>query len=312
MKTLPKLIACLAVSLPFILPEANADPVVPAAILPFNDLGNGVRGEGAKVAPLLFAELIVHPDLYLVEREDLQKVVTEHEINLSGMVRPGEALVLGQLTGARILITGSVIETGDSKYLVAKIIGTETSRVLGASVKGPLSESTDALTTRISGEIMEIIRERSGDLLPKVVERADRIRRLTETIAEKKEAGKDLPILSIQIEEEHVGRQIPDPAAQSEFQLMAIESGFSVVEPGTRADVRLVGEAFSEFAMRRGNLISVKARVEVKAVDRENNVLAVDRQTRVAVNLSEQIAAKQALQEAAAELAERMLKKLAD
>lgn len=77
------------------------------------------------------------------------------------------------------------------------------------------------------------------------------------------------------------------------------------------ADIRLVGEAFSEFALRKGNLISVKARVEVKALDRDNNVVAVDRQTRVAVDLSEHIAAKTALQEAGADIAERMLVKLA-
>jgi hypothetical protein len=55
----------------------------------------------------------------------------------------------------------------------------------------------------------------------------------------------------------------------------------------------------------------VKARLEVKAIDRASGeVIAVERQTRVAVDLSEQIAAKTALQEAAADIAERLLPKL--
>ena len=63
--------------------------------------------------------------------------------------------------------------------------------------------------------------------------------------------------------------------------------------------------------MRHGNLVSVKARVEVKAVDQKSGrIVASDRQTTVAVDLTEQIAAKNALQEAGAQLAERLLPKI--
>ena len=63
--------------------------------------------------------------------------------------------------------------------------------------------------------------------------------------------------------------------------------------------------------MRHGNLISVKARIEVKAVDQASGkIVAIDRQTTVAVDLAEQIAAKNALQEAGAVLAERLLPKI--
>ena len=63
--------------------------------------------------------------------------------------------------------------------------------------------------------------------------------------------------------------------------------------------------------LRRGNLISCKARVEVKAQNRaDGKILAVDREAAVVVDITEQTAAKTALQNAAAELASRLAPKL--
>ena len=57
--------------------------------------------------------------------------------------------------------------------------------------------------------------------------------------------------------------------------------------------------------------MTVKARLEIKAVERSTDkVLAVDRHTVVVVDLTEPLAGKSALQEAAAVIAERLLPKL--
>jgi hypothetical protein len=61
----------------------------------------------------------------------------------------------------------------------------------------------------------------------------------------------------------------------------------------------------------KGNLISCKSRVEIKARDlATGNILVVDRQTSVGVDLAEQTAAKTALQNAADELAGRLIPKI--
>ncbi len=78
-----------------------------------------------------------------------------------------------------------------------------------------------------------------------------------------------------------------------------------------QADVIIEGQGVSEFAMRKGEIVFVKARLEVKAVDRATGkVFAVDRQTEVSVDLTELLAGKAALQEAAAKLSERLLPKI--
>src|SRR5438309_161591 len=62
--------------------------VYPAAIFTFEERGAGVKDMGAKVADILFAKLAARPELYLVDRSDLKKILSELELNISGVVKP--------------------------------------------------------------------------------------------------------------------------------------------------------------------------------------------------------------------------------
>jgi len=286
------------------------ETVYPAAILPFQERGAEVRGQGQKVTDMLFAELAASPQLYLVDREEMEKLLGEAELNLSGMVRTNEANQVGQLTGAKILITGSVMQVGKKVYLIAKIIGTETSRVIGESVKGDARSDLDVLVEQLAERVSATVAKRSSELVAKPVKQEDRIAALRAKLGDAKR-----PAVFITIAERHVGQATIDPAAETEVTLFCRETGFEVIDPDSGrqkdADVIIKGEGFSEFAMRRGNLVSVKARLEVKAIDpKTDKIIATDRQTAVVVDLTEQLAGKAALQKAAADIAERLLPKL--
>lgn len=290
--------------------STDETPVYPVAILPFQERGREAAALGPKVTDLLFAKLIANPDLYLVEREDIKKLLDEQELNLSGLVNPAQATQVGHLTGAKILVTGSVVVVDDSLYLVAKVIGTETSRVLGASSKGKADDELDRLVEELAGSVSATIAERVHDLVAKPVTREDRIAAVAKVIGKGKR-----PSVWIDVPERHVGQTTLDPAAATELAMFCKELGFEVIDHkvGDRkdADVLLVGEGFSQFASRHGNLVSVKGRLELKALDRgTGQVLAIDRQVAVSVDLAEQIAGKTALQQAAADLAGRVLPKI--
>ncbi|QDU23669.1 Serine/threonine-protein kinase StkP [Urbifossiella limnaea] len=118
-------------------PAADRKPAVyPVALLGFEERGAGARDLGPKVSDLLFARLAAKPGVVLVDRGDPKKVLDEQAIGLSGAVKRDEAAGVGRLTGAKLLVTGSVVHADRRLTLVAKVIGTETGRVAGAAAVG--------------------------------------------------------------------------------------------------------------------------------------------------------------------------------
>jgi len=292
--------------------SANAQDytVYPTAIFPFKEKGASLKGYGEKVSNVLFATLSTKDDIYLVDREDMKKILDETSLNLTGMVNQQQMIQVGQLMGAKILITGSIMDIDGTLMVVAKIIGTETSRVFGESVKGKTNDDLFKLIEKLSDKVAVAIVTKSADLVAKKISRKDRLSTLKTSLP----TGKK-PTVVVEIEERHTSRNTIDPAAQTEMELFLKEMGFVVIEPASdeadRADVKIKGEGFSEFAMRHGEIISVKARLEVKAINNANNeIIAVDRQIEVELDLTEQIAGKKALQRASAQIAERIIPKL--
>jgi RNA polymerase sigma factor (sigma-70 family) len=289
---------------------AKGPSVYPLAILGFEERGAGVKDLGPKVNDLLVVRLSARPELQLVDRGDIKKVLEELELNLSGAVKTGDATRVSQLTGAKIMITGSVQQIDKRLYLIAKVIGTETTRVFATSVDGPTSDELGPLVDQLGEKIAETVGQKAEEMVPKPMTRSDRLANLKD----KMKKGKR-PSVMVRIPERHIGQAVPDPAAQTELMLMLTETGFGVLDPEEaskgKAEILITGDGVSEFAIRRGNLISVKARVEVKATDRKTGkVLVSDSQTAIVIDLTEQLAGKAALQEAAAILAERIVPKL--
>jgi len=288
--------------------NSSSPQVLTVAVFDFTSQDESVRDLGGKVAALVNANLSAEPNLNIVERAELEKVLGEQELSLSGTVAPDSAAKIGQLTGAKVLVTGRVFQAGDELILVSKTIGTETSRVYGEMVKGAADASISDLSEQLAKKIAADIAEKGETLVAKVDSHEDRVAEIKKEIA-----GKKLPAVSVKIAEQHFAQPVIDPAAQTELSLILQQCGFTLVDDNStnRADVEITGEAFSEFGMSKGNLKSCRARIEIKARDvASGNIISVDRQTSVAVDLAEHIAAKTALENGAGELAERLLPKL--
>jgi hypothetical protein len=284
------------------------EQILTVAVFDFESKDDSVKDLGPKIATLINANLSAEPNVITVERAELEKALGEQELGLSGTVSPDTAAKVGNLTGAKVLVTGRAFKVENELVVVAKIIGTETSRVFGEMVKGTGSTPITDLSADLAKKIAKTVSAKGDALVAKVVTREERIAKIIKSLP-----GDKRPAVSVKIGERHFGRPVIDPAAETELALILQKAGFTVVDEKSeqKADIAITGDAFSAFGLRKGNLVSCKSRIELKARDKKTGkILAVDRQTSVGVDIAEQAAAKAALENASGEIAQRILPRL--
>jgi len=104
----------------------------------------------SQVTTLVTVNLTTETNLVLLERADMKKTLSEQALGLSGMVSSDTAAKIGQITGAKVLVAGQVVQIGDKHLvLIADIIGTETGRLFADKVEGA-ADNLVALTDQLS------------------------------------------------------------------------------------------------------------------------------------------------------------------
>lgn len=300
----------------------SADEAVRVSVFDFESSPSLAEGLGLEIAALLNAYLSVQPDLKLVERSEMEKILSELGLSGTGHVDQEEAVRIGRMVGAQVLITGRVFPIDGEMVIVSRIIGTETTRVFGNVVKGLSGDNPSGLTEEMAARIAATINERRSELLPAPVSAPDRRALIRQAVRDR-----PLPRVSIRIYEEQGGRPAAASVAETEMISILRDCGFEVIRPGEelspgwvktylenstagiprfrdRVDVLLVGEAFSETGDQTAPLFSSKGRVEIRAIEvSTGRILAIARRTETGVDLLERASAVTALEKAALEVA---------
>lgn len=300
---LSSLLFGLAVLLPALVRAAEPE-LIPVAVLDLEGTEPKLKERGTQLALLVTTQLSTQDGVTTVERQELAKLLGEQELGNSGMVDQATAAKIGHLTGAKVLVTGRVFTVAGETTAALKVMSTETGRVYGVAENFSPDAPPAGPAGKIAAQIGAILQSKGDTLVARVVSDDDRAGRIKQKLA-----GKSLPTVALAIPEQHISSPVIDPAAETEIGLILGKAGFTVLtgEAAGKADFTIKGEAFSEAGIRRGGLVSCRARLEVKVVENASQRVALaDRQMTWAVDTAEHVAAKTALQRAGAELAERI------
>ncbi len=284
------------------------------ALLPLEAVQTEDRAVAVHVTTVLYAALSKEKGLQLVERERLDEILREQAATLSGLTSEDRGVRVGQLVAAKIVIVGRVARVGEQVLMTARAMGTETGRLLvetEAIAPAQVGDGAKRLGTRLSATLAK----RGSELVAPPDKRSDPIEEVRRALR-----GKTLPRVTVVVTERFTGAEAVDPAVETELLYALQRCGFEVVDAakvrqaaggkaewwlhaGEMIDVVIIGEAILERATNFNNLVSGRARVELKSLDTKTGKgLAVARLTKSAVDVSPAAAAKSAAQHATQQL----------
>lgn len=271
--------------------------VVPTvAVLPFEsrDRQAASTDMGKSVAELLNIALMESGNADMVERAELDAALNELQLSATGLTSKESQVKLGRFIGAKILITGSLFKSGSKNFVIVKIIGTETSRVLGASASG--TEDFTSLVPMLAPKVSAILEKQSAKLLPKEQNKEDVLSRLKKIVQ-----GKQRKVF-VTVKED-IAVSVPDPAAETELKKLLLALDFQVVNTRNEADYAVIGEAIAANAGNYHNFTSAAARLELSVYNKDKKLLATGAARETLAGASYPIAAKEAIARTALKLA---------
>lgn len=161
------------------------EPIIAVIPLKHEDGSNSM--EGQLITERLLTELSVASNVRVVEREHLAKALEEQKLASEGFVSPETAARTGKLTGARVILAGTITELGDTVEIHVRLFSVESGEAVAAkkvkarrSIKtfiSPLWDDIDRIKSsgeKFSARLwMEADRLRIGDTV-KIFFKADR------------------------------------------------------------------------------------------------------------------------------------------
>ncbi|HXI24349.1 MAG TPA: FlgO family outer membrane protein [Pyrinomonadaceae bacterium] len=103
------------------------------AVVEFVDLKGNVTYFGRFVAAKLITGLYQTKKFKVIERQLLNKIVTEQKLSLTGMIDPLTAQKLGRLLSVEAIAAGTVTDLGKILDVNARLINTETGEIFGVA-----------------------------------------------------------------------------------------------------------------------------------------------------------------------------------
>ena len=232
-----------AADLPSTAAESTAEPVaaepapagvaepekIPVAIATFSSAANVREADTVRRAVVdgLINHLSQFDGVRVVERERIGEALQDLRMSSEGMIDQATALQLGKMTGARVIVTGNILQIDDELAITARLINTETSELVATRATGSRGNLLATVDELAAGVADRLLQDDKGTLA-----RADD--RDAERTAEQRQALQDQlkglarPRLLVLLPESHLNRIVPDPAGETELVEWLLACGFPV------------------------------------------------------------------------------------
>lgn len=125
------------------------------AVIEFSDLEGKRSNIGKFTSEELTAKLFKSGKFHVVERSMMQKIFTEQEFSVSGMVDEKSARKIGKILGVDAICSGTITDLGKTVKINARLISTETGSLFSvASAEIEKDHKVENLMA-VTGEIKE-------------------------------------------------------------------------------------------------------------------------------------------------------------
>jgi curli biogenesis system outer membrane secretion channel CsgG len=131
------------------------------AVMDFDDkTGHGAWDIGSGMADMLTTALVKSGKFMVIERQQIEAVMKEQALGLSGAVTPQSAAQVGKLLGVELMVVGSVNEFGEKENQVGGSIGSR----LGGPMGGLNRLGVETKTARVGLDI-RLVNTTTGEIV---------------------------------------------------------------------------------------------------------------------------------------------------
>lgn len=118
------------------------------AVMEFVDLDGQVNDLGKYLSEKLITNLFLTRKFTVIERNQLNKILSEQQLQVSGVIDGSTAKEIGRIAGVDVICTGSVTVFANSAEINARCIGTETGEIVAV---GSVEVALDETLARLIG-----------------------------------------------------------------------------------------------------------------------------------------------------------------
>ena len=213
---------------PVLTPEPEMAEI-PVAVASFSSAANVREADTVRraVVDALISYLSQFNGVRVVERERISEALQDLRMSSEGMIDQATALQLGKMTGARVIVTGNILEIGGELAITARLINTETSELVATRAtgsRGTLLAVTDDLAAKVADRLIE----ESGSVLGRATDLSEQRAARQKQELRQQLQGRQLPRLLVLLPETHLDRVVPDPAGETELVDWLRTCGFPV------------------------------------------------------------------------------------